>query len=210
MNDPLVKFLQMNDIMEMQRSINRYESFDDWRQDVKQADIVKALSQPMGYAISPEEELIQKETRNDIIKFVWEIGKYIGVNNFKNIWFYYVAGQTASFMAQKQHVSEWVIYHRIRHALRAATQAAQIVKGKMEHDDSKYPSNSNKIAIRPVFPFESQMHVPIGEYKYNGNHLVRHTCKVPDYLKECFGDKNTRCGLCINDYGKTSCKKENQ
>jgi hypothetical protein len=62
----------------------------------------------------------------------------------------------------------------------------------------------NKIA----YPSEFLMKVSITGQWHRDKYRLRNHCLVPEFLSESFGDSDTKCTLCFDDFGGTTCSRK--
>lgn len=76
---------------------------------------------------------------------------------------------------------------------------------------TKIPKGKRKDAGSPkyciCYPSEYLMKVSMTGKWYKGKYRLKNRCIVPEFLSECFGDNDTKCTLCWDDFGGTTCSR---
>ena len=60
----------------------------------------------------------------------------------------------------------------------------------------------------PTLPFEKEMTRVTTPYLYEGKTHWHTKCEVPEYLKNTFHDCDTKCPLCFDKFGTSTCRNK--
>lgn len=130
-----------------------------------------------------------------------------------------VKGETQATIAEKLGVSRQYItktlkairekcqryitanHSNIRELFDALAYKAATMIPKAKRKDAGYAKH--KVA----YPTEYLMQISITGQWSREKYRLCNRCVVPEYFEKCFGDNNTKCTLCGDDFGGSTCSR---
>lgn len=190
------------------KTIERQARFEEWKQDVKQRKIVKALATGFpDYVPSPEEQMEAAHTKKFIGSLVEFIKGKISEEDYSLLYNFFVMHIKVTKLAEELKVNKSTISRRIKKLCR---DIANLIENEYEDTDDLFTSKDNVPSVfgsvAPMMPYEYEMNRIGTKYRYRGKDRWHTKCKIPEYLKDSFGSK-CRCPLCFDDYGCNNCTR---
>lgn len=191
------------------QAFERLEYFKDWEQDRKQRNLTKILSQGMPDCEPPPEVVLSiSEQKEMVAEIIQALKDRFGELMVSFLYKYYVEGEKVEDLAATYGVSTRTIYRMIN--LYSAEAKDYIVRNFNNCFEAIWfisPAKGSSDGGVPMFQHEYEKHRAYGTYNYNGK-KVKTKCQMPEYLKTCFGDDETKCPLCFNDWGTDTCRRK--
>lgn len=187
----------------------RTERFKEWEQDKRQRKLAQTLSEGMlNYEPPPDVILSAAERKKLIADMIRSLQEYFGDDCFEFLCRYHLSEETADDLAEAYGVSKRTVYRTARLNDAAAKKfLLDNFDGCLEAVYYTPPGKSSSGIVGPMFQFEYEQKRPYKTYKYKGKR-AKTKCMIPEYLGCAFGDTATKCSLCFNDWGGSTCKRK--
>lgn len=170
-------------------------------------------------SVTPEDVLLEKERIESISELIDIIKQQLTNKEFDILWSSIIDGETHDSIAARYDISRVAITQQLK---RTYSKCQKIILSLPNGDDYKellQDRESILTAGAPEsrgYPHEFLQEVNIGgEFKTSKSgrrkYISCEQCQLPEYFQACFGDKETKCTLCTNEFDENTCsrKKDN-
>lgn len=192
------------------RSYIGHQYFLDHSDDNKQQKLAKKISENMPtHGMSPEEIMEEEERAEKINQLIDRLKEAIGDEWFNILYEKYAVGKSGADIAREQGLVRQVINRKIKKAkAKAYLFLIKNMKKELLELNVTLCQLPSYLCQVPTLPFEKEMTVVSAPYLYAGKTHWHTKCEVPTYLKNTFHDCSTKCPLCFNKYGESTCRNK--
>lgn len=189
-------------------ALERLYQFNDWYdQKMQRLTAQKLTEQKLDYMPSPEDILEAEERRKLAVKLCRIIEDKVGTRDMYLLYQFYVERRNAIELSKEFNIDRCSVYRKIRRikkrALRALEDYMAVAREILPVDEW---STNIKGSNFPMFQYEFEMYRPTTPYKYKGKVHLHTKCQVINYLKQAFGDSETKCPICFTRTGTNQCR----
>lgn len=187
-----------------------YQYFLDRSDDNKQNKIAKKLADnhPL-YGESLEDMLEEKDKTRRIEAIMDYLRDKIGDEWYDILYEKYGERKSGSDIARERGTTPQNVNKKIK---RAKRKAFYFLNRDKRHELAELnvtlcqlPSYLCQV---PTLPFEKEMTRVTTPYLYEGKTHWHTKCEVPEYLKNTFHDCDTKCPLCFDKFGTSTCRNK--
>lgn len=104
------------------------------------------------------------------------------------------------------------IKEKARNFIESSTEPNELLASIAYRAATTIPKSSRKDAgsakHKVRWPSEFLMNVSIDGQWVRNKYKLRNHCVLPEYLQSCFGDNETKCGLCHDEFGGSTCSRK--
>ena len=187
-----------------------YQYFLDRSDDIKQNKLAKKLAGNHPLYVESLEDMLEREDRAKRLEVLVDYIRYkIGDEWYNVLYERYGNEKSGSDIAKEQGTTPQNVNKKIRKAKERAFELLTENKGQDLIDLNitlcQLPSYLCQV---PTLPFEMEMTIVTTPYMYNGKKHWHTKCEVPEYLESTFHDCETKCPLCFDKFGKSTCRNK--
>lgn len=187
-----------------------YQYFLDRSDDNKQNKLAKKLADnhPL-YGESLEDMLEGKDKTQRIEAIMDYLRGKIGDEWYDVLYAKYGERKSGSDIARERGTTPQNVNKKIKRAKRKALYFLNRDKrqelAELNVTLCQLPSYLCQV---PTLPFEKEMIRVTTPYLYEGKTHWHTKCEVPEYLKNTFHDCDTKCPLCFDKFGTSTCRNK--
>lgn len=187
----------------------RRRQFEEWKQDKRELEITKRISAECpAYAPSPD-EVLDAEKRRMFLSSIFEyLEKQIKNDDLRIFYRYSVCQETIEDIMVEYHLTKRTAYRIIS---KTRKQLRKILKPKVKDlmDTSLVASQGKPyVGSTPSFQYEYERNRCGKKYRYKNSIKFHNKCMLPEYFKQSFHDNCTKCSLCTNNHGASTCSRK--
>lgn len=187
-----------------------YQYFLDRSDDNKQNKLAKKLADnhPL-YGESLEDILEEKDKTRRIEAIMDYLRGKIGDEWYDVLYEKYGERKSGSDIARERGTTPQNANKKIK---RAKRKALYFLNRDKRHELAELNVTlcqlSSYLCQVPTLPFEKEMTRVTTPYLYEGKTHWHTKCEVPEYLKNTFHDCDTKCPLCFDKFGTSTCRNK--
>ena len=187
-----------------------YQYFLDRSDDNKQQKLAKKLAEnhPL-YGVSLEDMLEERGRTKRIETLMDYLRGEIGDEWYDVLYEKYGERKSGSDIARERGTTPQNVNKKIKRAKRKAFYFLNRDKrqelAELNVTLCQLPSYLCQV---PTLPFEKEMTRVTTPYLYEGKTHWHTKCEVPEYLKNTFHDCDTKCPLCFDKFGVSTCRNK--
>ena len=187
-----------------------YQYFLDRSDDAKQNKLAKKLAdnRPL-YGESLEDMLEGKDKTRRIEAIMDYLRGKIGEEWYDILYEKYGERKSGSDIARERGTTPQNVNKKIK---RAKRKALYFLNRDKRHELAELNVTlcqlPNYLCQVPTLPFEREMTRVTTPYLYEGKTHWHTKCEVPEYLKNTFHDCDTKCPLCFDKFGTSTCRNK--
>lgn len=187
----------------------RRRQFEEWKQDRRELEITKRISAECpAYAPSPDEVLDAKKRRSFFTNIFEYLEKKVNSDNLEMFYRYSVCQETIEDIMVEYGKTKRTAYRAISQTRK---QLAKILKPKVKElmDTSLVVSQGKPhVGSTPSFQYEYERNRCGKKYRYKNSVKFHNKCMLPEYFNQAFHDTCTKCTLCTNNHGMSTCSRK--
>lgn len=187
-----------------------YQYFLDRSDDNKQQKLAKKLAgnHPL-YGVSLEDMLEERDRTKRIETLLDYLRGKIGDEWYDVLYEKYGERKSGSDIAREQGTTPQNVNKKIKRAKRKAFYFLNRDKRQeLTELNVTLCQLPNYLCQVPTLPFEKEMTRVTTPYLYEGKTHWHTKCEVPEYLKNTFHDCDTKCPLCFDKFGVSTCRNK--
>lgn len=187
-----------------------YQYFLDHSDDNKQQKLAKKLAgnHPL-YGESLEDMLEEKDKSQRIEALMDYLRGKIGDEWYDVLYEKYGERKSGSDIARERGTTPQNVNKKIKRAKRKAFYFLNRDKRQeLAELNVTLCQLPNYLCQVPTLPFEKEMTRVTTPYLYEGKTHWHTKCEVPEYLKNTFHDCDTKCPLCFDKFGTSTCRNK--
>lgn len=187
-----------------------YQYFLDRSDDNKQNKLAKKLADnhPL-YGESLEDMLEGKDKTQRIEAIMDYLRGKIGDEWYDVLYAKYGERKSGSDIARERGTTPQNVNKKIKRAKRKALYFLNRDKRQeLAELNVTLCQLPNYLCQIPTLPFEKEMTRVTTPYLYEGKTHWHTKCEVPEYLKNTFHDCDTKCPLCFDKFGTSTCRNK--
>lgn len=207
-----------------------FMSFKDW-EETKDGNVKSGIRKKLYLDLilqsydqhhnrTPEEVLIERENKSEIIQFIKKIKEILTDKQFNILWLYAVEGLSYKKIGEKLNITTPTIciyFKNIRKKITKYTNKMPTypiyIRDLLLPPQSTLEIGSPKHKV--AYPSDYYTCINAGGYfrttkKKQRKYISKVTCKVPEYLGQSYNGEKVWCTRCIDNFGNNNCTRLNQ
>lgn len=175
----------------------------------------------MGFNSSPEDIYIKKLKDTTVANIIDGLIKFniITKDEYDTLYMWCIDGETHAEIAEKLGVNQSTITRRIKsiqekcqeHILNKHQSTQELFDSIYVKAITTIPKAKQKdigyAKHKIAYPSEYLCKISITGKWYKEKYILRNRCVIPEFFHECFGDDETKCTLCYDNFGNSTCSR---